>query len=97
MQMCMFYKFTTCQFGIMCVHVTYIYVLFRTLAELEYLEVDQYIWGILGDPITASSTEIILEVSPDRIMASVATDRCEQQQNSLCLLYFCVHFVTSGL
>ena len=75
-------------------------MLFRTLAELEYLEVDQYVWGILSDPTTANSTEIILEVSSDQIMASVAADRCEQQQTRLLLLfmqYVFVHFITSKL
>ena len=64
---------------------------FRALAELEYLEVDQYIWGILGDRTTSNSKEIILEVSPDQIMASIAVDRCEQQQNSLFLLFILPH------
>ena len=66
-------------------------MLFRTLAELEYLEVDQYVWGILGDPTTANSTEIILNVGPEQITASVAVDRCEQQQNSLFLLVIPPH------
>jgi len=74
--------------------------LFRTLAELEYLEVDQYVWGILNDPTTANSTEIILEVSRDQIMASVAADRYGQQQNGLFLLfiqYIFMYFMTSKL
>jgi len=74
--------------------------LFRTLAELEYLEVDQYVWGILRDPTTANSTEIILEVSRDQIMASVAADRSERQQNGLFLLfiqYVFTYFMTSKL
>jgi len=56
-------------------------MLFRTLAELEYLEVDQYVWGILRDATTSTSTEVVLEVSPDQIMASVAADQCQQQQS----------------
>jgi len=75
------------------------YVLFRMLAELEYLEVDQYMWGILSDATTANSTEIILEVSPDQISASVVADRCQQQQNGLSFFYssFCLLSLQSAL
>ena len=60
---------------------------FRTMAELEYLEVDQYIWSILKDVTTSNSTEVLLEVSPDQIMASVAADHCQQQKTGL---HFCL-------
>jgi len=75
------------------------YVLFRILAELEYLEVDQYIWGILTDATTANSTEIIVEVSPDQISASVAADQCQQQQNGchFILLFISAYYHCSSL
>ena len=78
--------FVSFSFAVWCNVFSYVHVLHRMFAQLEYLEVDQYIWDILSDPVTAKSTEIILKVSPERIMASVATDRREQRQRDLFLL-----------